>query len=263
MVTLYCRHISRSFPLVALVASLTACQQADDPSARLSAEILRVQSHLSPSIDALLAYEKQYGRFPAVLSDLHIDLPNISRKAPKGSVSTGTLQYEVARDGSFARAFFQVGDEGDYEVASTALFDTRARKWTEVSFLHRLSYEEAQHFGRSFQADGSEEQLDLAVASLIDSARTNNHPCRNLWQGWVSEALGPKSTASATESEMNADAKIVEYRSSNGHTAYRFTFQKGIYPPIHKPLTTVSAIYRSERSQHWRLVQPCDSSATQ
>jgi hypothetical protein len=249
----------RSLAFLALMAGLGGCEQR--PAAQLDTEVQKARSQVAPVIQALVAYEDKHGKFPATLLELGIEPPNIAKKAPAGSLSTGPLQYQAARDGSFARLFYWVADEGDYEDSSTALYDTRARTWTEVRHESPLPYEEAQHFGRAYRSNSAPAPLHLAVASLVDAAKIGPHPCRNLWQDWVLKALGPGQPLRATAADLlTGSGAPVEYRSADGRGAYALVFEEAVHAPMKKPLAAVAAIYWLENDQRWRLVQRCDSS---
>lgn len=203
---------------------------------------------------------QQPSKGPATLQELRIEVPDIVKNAPAGSFGTGPLRYQAARDGSFARVFYEVADEGDYEKTSTGLYDTRARIWTEVSYINPLPNEEALHFGREYQASQQAASLALAVQSLIDSARNPWHPCRNLWQDRVFESIGTGRPLQPVPDEMLREAgNRVEYSNAGARGTYAFVFEEKIHAPIKKPLTSVTAIYQKE-SNRWRLAQKCDSS---
>lgn len=249
----------RSLVFLALMAGLVGCEQG--PAAQLDAEVQKARSQIEPVIQALLAHGDKHGKFPATLEDLGIEPPNITKKAPAGSLGTSPLQYQSARDGSFARIFYWVADEGDYEVSSTALYDSRARTWTEVSHVSPLPYEEAQHFGRAYRSNSAPAPLHLAVASLVDAAKIGLHPCRNLWHDWVFEALGPGQPIRADAADpLTGSGSPVEYRSADGRGAYALVFEDTVHAPMKKPLASVAAIYRLDNAQRWQLVQRCDSS---
>jgi hypothetical protein len=245
----------RSLAFLALVVGLAGCGQR--PAAQLDSEVQKARSQVAPVIEALLAYEGKHRKFPQTLGELGIEAPNIAKKAPAGSLSTGPLQYQAARDGSFARVFYWVADEGDYEVSSTGLYDTRVRTWTEVSDLSPFPYEEAQHFGRTYRANSAPAPLELAVASLVDAAKIGPHPCRNLWQGWVFEALGPGRPLQAAPADLlpGSGAPPVEYRSADGRSAYAFVFREEVHKPMKKPLAAADAPSPLGNTKQGRVVQ--------
>jgi hypothetical protein len=254
----YRLFLMRDLTLLTLVASLSGCKQ--HPADLLPAEVRKVHPQVAPVIDALTAYQGQHGKYPATLQELRIEVPDIVKNAPAGSFGTGPLRYQAARDGSFARVFYVVADEGDYEKTSTGLYDTRARIWTEVSYINPLPNEEALHFGREYQASQQAASLALAVQSLIDSARNPWHPCRNLWQDRVFESIGTGRPLQPVPDEMLREAgNRVEYSNAGARGTYAFVFEEKIHAPIKKPLTSVTAIYQKE-SNRWRLAQKCDSS---
>ena len=261
MPSLHRSIFSKSLAILVFAGLLGGCDQHRRSDSQLESELQSVRPRLAPLVDALIFFKSQHGKYPAKLDDLEVEVPDIAKDLPAGSLSMGPIEYEVARDGSFSRISYWVADKGDYEFTATSVFDSRTGTWTKTSHINAFVHEEAWHFGGSYQAIGSSTDLNLAVASLVDSARNKWHPCRNLWRDWVEKALGFGLPAAPAALHVAGNDTAVEYRATDAGVAYAFVFKDEVHAPMKNALAAVSALYRWDDTGHWSLMQVCDSSA--
>ena len=251
----------KSLVTLAFASFLGGCEQPRRSEAQLEGELLSARPRLAPLVAALISHKSQHGTYPAKLGDLGLEVPDIVKDLPAGSLSMGPIEYEVARDGSFSRVSYWVADKGDYEFTAAALFDSRIGTWTKTRYINAFWHEEAWHYGGLYQASSSSADLNLAVASLVDSARNKWHPCRNLWRDRVNKSLGPGLPIAPAGLHVAANDGAVEYRAADAGVAYAFVFKDEVHAPMKKALAAVSALYRWDDTGRWSLMQVCDSSA--
>lgn len=261
MLSLHRSIFSKSLAILVFAGVLGSCDQHRRSDSQLESELQSVRPRLAPLVAALIVFKSQHGKYPAKLNDLEVEVPDITNDLPAGSLSMGPVEYEVARDGSFSRISYWVADKGDYEFSAISVFDSRIGTWTKTNYVNPFVHEEAWQFGGSYQASGSSTDLNLTVASLVDSARNKWHPCRNLWRDWVEKALGSGLPAAPAALHVAGNDTAVEYRATDAGVAYAFVFKDEVHAPMKNALAAVSGLYRWDDTGRWSLMQVCDSSA--
>ena len=112
MASLHRSIFSKCVAILLCAGLLGGCDQHRRSEAQLESELQSARPRLAPLVAALISHKSQHGTYPAKLGDLGLEVPDIVKDLPAGSLSMGPIEYEVARDGSF-RAY-PVDTQGHY-----------------------------------------------------------------------------------------------------------------------------------------------------
>lgn len=243
-----------------LLIALIGCKPA---RVELDEHVVAQQPNFTHVVSAIEQYRQRVGKYPAALGDIQdLSIPPVVVPPGFEGFQAEPLRYEVSRDRSFFRLTYGIYNPADYEHYSFSTYLSLSKSWDREGHLHQLHHLEARHYGARYQQGRSIKDLDLAVQTLLDAAKSNSaYPCRNFWKEWVVAALGDGKALQQPLPNMPAVEEAVMYGAANDQSAYAFAFHAKEYRLNKKLIPVVVAIYRmAEQDREWALVQQCDSS---
>jgi len=248
------------FFLLGFLLCLAGCGPSQDA---LKAELREQQTTFEQILISIERYKVAKGAYPENLRDVDgLAVPSIVLSLKSATLYPLPLTYEASRNRDFFRITYGIADQNDYELHAMSSYLSTVKKWEISRYTERLPHVEARYYGSQYTASQSQKQLDLAVLSLLDAAKTNSaYPCRNFWQDWIDKNIGTGEPPNPVLPNVGEENESRMYIAEKGEPVYGFVFTKKTYRPMTKPLSIAIAVYRFQGKKNgWALVQACDSS---
>lgn len=252
----------RLVTLLFVTLLLVGCE-GNKPSKQDLEDLLIQQESRFAAVSTLIErYRREHGDYPSSLQTVGDGARSAAILPTRGfeSINADSAVYEVARDRSFFRLTYAVGDKEDYELHASYSYLSFEDTWKLDQHIYTFPHIEAKHFGAQYQQGRSAKSLELAIASILDAAKGNRaYPCLNLWPEWIEEALG-KGEPQYRKAPLLPVDQATLYASKDNRVIYAIAIDQKKFSNRDKPLRFVVGVYEWRRgSRSWALVQHCDS----